>query len=539
MGIVAVQQPRRVDHLGNIAKGLQIAQSIYGFKTTSQQQELNKLKLKAQETSVQEAKLKRDIGAIGFQRGELLDKGLLSFESKDKLGKSLGFETFEDARKTFPMLEANIVRATILDPREVTQREIDEGTVEVAPTGADPGIILPPAIKVPTDIGDFIPRKEIIIPQQVLNAITKNLDLTQTSTAFTPKEFADKYIDTTRPINLRGLSDKDMQLLEDVPVIGLDPEGRQVILRKPAIRRSRISKPVSPIAELAKALTIQARRGQIELQGLTTEAKRGQIERQELDTEEKKRKVGGIFTEAEAGREFKEVGETGDDVELFRKQFPFSAPLDIKEVTIRDQATGEDRKSFVVDADRFDKALSASRTGKRALAKEEREKAPFRGPQNQFEFKSSGFADRMSFAEKTLSDLDKKGFDRGSKRTSAESLLPEVVKSQDLKSYERAARDFVTAQLRLESGAAISPKEFDTEEKKFFPQAGDGPKVQAEKKKARRIAFENMMKSSRRDPNPIPKGYIRMQKGDEILTLPIKAMKEAEEAGFKVIGRSK
>ena len=55
---------------------------------------------------------------------------------------------------------------------------------------------------------------------------------------------------------------------------------------------------------------------------------------------------------------------------------------------------------------------------------------------------------------------------------------------------DQARRNFISAVLRKESGAAIPPDEYANEEKKYFPQVGDGPKVVQQKQKARELAIE-------------------------------------------------
>lgn len=54
----------------------------------------------------------------------------------------------------------------------------------------------------------------------------------------------------------------------------------------------------------------------------------------------------------------------------------------------------------------------------------------------------------------------------------------------------QAQRDFVTAVLRQESGATISPSEFDTARKQYFPQPGDSEDVIAQKKVNRETAIK-------------------------------------------------
>lgn len=54
----------------------------------------------------------------------------------------------------------------------------------------------------------------------------------------------------------------------------------------------------------------------------------------------------------------------------------------------------------------------------------------------------------------------------------------------------QARKNFVTAILRKESGASISPTEFENEEKKYFPQVGDSDAVVKQKQKARETAIK-------------------------------------------------
>lgn len=69
---------------------------------------------------------------------------------------------------------------------------------------------------------------------------------------------------------------------------------------------------------------------------------------------------------------------------------------------------------------------------------------------------------------------------------------PEYFKSSERQKADQATRDFVNAQLRRESGAAISPSEFENARMQYFPQPGDSPQVIQQKEIARENAFRNM-----------------------------------------------
>lgn len=58
---------------------------------------------------------------------------------------------------------------------------------------------------------------------------------------------------------------------------------------------------------------------------------------------------------------------------------------------------------------------------------------------------------------------------------------------------EQAQRDFVNAVLRKESGAVISPQEFDNARKQYFPQVGDSDAVVEQKKQNRILSIEGIV----------------------------------------------
>lgn len=58
--------------------------------------------------------------------------------------------------------------------------------------------------------------------------------------------------------------------------------------------------------------------------------------------------------------------------------------------------------------------------------------------------------------------------------------------------YEQAQRDFINAVLRPESGATITPAEFDNAKKQYFPQIGDGKDVLKQKAEAREREIETL-----------------------------------------------
>jgi hypothetical protein len=62
--------------------------------------------------------------------------------------------------------------------------------------------------------------------------------------------------------------------------------------------------------------------------------------------------------------------------------------------------------------------------------------------------------------------------------------------SGEQQQVDQARRNFISAVLRKESGAAIAPSEYANEEKKYFPQIGDTQKTIDQKQEARKLAIK-------------------------------------------------
>lgn len=145
---------------------------------------------------------------------------------------------------------------------------------------------------------------------------------------------------------------------------------------------------------------------------------------------------------------------------------------------------------------------------------------PFKGKGtalNEGQGNATAFGMRMFDANKLLSDLEKSGTTSGGRiKGAVEGTLTSLVPFQgerlaagagslmnaapaflggpneNQQSYAQAKENFITAVLRKESGASISPDEFAREERKYFPQAGEGDKIIKQKQRARDLAIEAM-----------------------------------------------
>jgi hypothetical protein len=107
--------------------------------------------------------------------------------------------------------------------------------------------------------------------------------------------------------------------------------------------------------------------------------------------------------------------------------------------------------------------------------------------------KVATFADRMAEAHEVIGKVAAPGlFQRGL------GFVPggNFVASAGTQQYEQAQRNFINATLRRESGAAIQPSEYESANKQYFPQPGDGPEVLAQKKANREATIAGFVRES-------------------------------------------
>lgn len=135
-------------------------------------------------------------------------------------------------------------------------------------------------------------------------------------------------------------------------------------------------------------------------------------------------------------------------------------------------------------------------------------------PLTEVQSNAVAFGMRAQEANKLATDLENKGFtNTGAIRTaiggaagqtpivggrleqgvrSTFNILPEVLggPSAEQQQVDQARRNFISAVLRKESGAAIGVEEYANEERKYFPQLGDSKEVIKQKQEARNLAIK-------------------------------------------------
>lgn len=184
---------------------------------------------------------------------------------------------------------------------------------------------------------------------------------------------------------------------------------------------------------------------------------------------------------------------------------------------------------------------------------------PFGGGKfNETQGKAAGFTDRMLQSEAILrgsypnsgaegpplAPADVMGTDKTQYSISKlpDSFGGEYAKtklhSDDYKKFEQAKRDFVNAQLRRESGAAISQSEFDSANKQYFPMPNDPPDVIEQKRANRRAAIEALGREG--GPSYVPKstfgqdGFIVPFSQGRKQSPPIQGAKQASDGNWYV-----
>lgn len=117
---------------------------------------------------------------------------------------------------------------------------------------------------------------------------------------------------------------------------------------------------------------------------------------------------------------------------------------------------------------------------------------------NQNQGVAAGFADRMASANDILSDpkLLAAQTDPTKGPLAAIPGVGNYLVGGEYQQAEQAQRDFVNAILRRESGAVISPSEFENAKKQYFPQPGDTEDVIRQKADNRRIAIEGVTRAA-------------------------------------------
>lgn len=113
------------------------------------------------------------------------------------------------------------------------------------------------------------------------------------------------------------------------------------------------------------------------------------------------------------------------------------------------------------------------------------------------ESRNAGFAMRMREATDVFNSIESQITKMSAAEYAAYRALPNWLgKPSVVQQQEQAERNFINAVLRRESGAVISPEEFNNAELQYFPQPGDSAAVLKQKKQNRETALNGISLSA-------------------------------------------
>jgi hypothetical protein len=105
------------------------------------------------------------------------------------------------------------------------------------------------------------------------------------------------------------------------------------------------------------------------------------------------------------------------------------------------------------------------------------------------------YSERMAFNNNVLTQLEQQGFDPTGAGTMLQKWTPNVMTGEKFQSYDAARKNWISAVLRKESGAAISKSEEKGALEQYFPAFGDSATVVKQKAELRTLAETNMRRA--------------------------------------------
>jgi len=175
-----------------------------------------------------------------------------------------------------------------------------------------------------------------------------------------------------------------------------------------------------------------------------------------------------------------------------------------KAIPIIDPATGEQMKSRKrldpLEETRGKETIKEEFAKRKELRAKERKlkewarKKALGGSHKSTQYTAANYGIRMNTAREDMGKLYEKGYRREASTQRIFSFLPDELSPSERKQQDQAERNFVNANLRRESGAAIAPSEFTSAENQYFPRPGDTPEV-LEQKRVNRLSAIGAMKA--------------------------------------------
>lgn len=162
------------------------------------------------------------------------------------------------------------------------------------------------------------------------------------------------------------------------------------------------------------------------------------------------------------------------------------------------------------------------------------------------QWKAGGFARRVEQTESVFNSLMEQGYQGPTREDQFKSYGPREYQSPLYQQFEQAERNFITALLRRESGAAISAEEFKTARQQYIPQPGDSLDVLSQKKANRAQALVNLRTEGGDAYKQIPlidpnvgkdkkSGRVRVTNGQETVEIDRSDLNDAIKDGYREV----
>lgn len=198
------------------------------------------------------------------------------------------------------------------------------------------------------------------------------------------------------------------------------------------------------------------------------------------------------YDQAFVAQKLKEGLTVKEQLEQYWKQKGYDTPDANAVLQARTAANGQQitmRGQDMTDA--RTRELNAARVEENRLKRESiPEKALTEG-----QSKALLFGSRMREADQVLNTLAAEGTNTSTPGSRAPLIggVITAMSSGNRQMLDQAKRDFMSAVLRRESGAAISEGEYSNADKQYFPQIGDSKSVMEQKAKNRQLAINGIL----------------------------------------------
>lgn len=220
-----------------------------------------------------------------------------------------------------------------------------------------------------------------------------------------------------------------------------------------------------------------------------------------LDKAEKKQAVAQQFKLNQAMKEIDKISDFQKKVldNAIAAKAPDSVISAISKGKTIEEITKAGRNYLQSETDKLDLALKRAQLNKINIENSQLQQPGGGKPATDTQIQNAGFADRISQAN-TVIDSNAKTFSGMNyltfKLASSTSQLANAALTPEQRQVAQAMRNFITAKLRKESGAAISPSEFEDARVQYFPALNDDPQTLANKKALRDSVLNNLIQGS-------------------------------------------